>query len=204
MPPSVRPARARPRSEAAPFVLYVEGPRDRDVLRIWCQRHRPDAVPTVRSAVILGGRQPNRALAHLRRLRAGEPGAQGLCILDRDQALDPDPASDEPGMEFFTWTRRHIESYLLVPSALRRLARSPQERFRLERFVRERLPADGDEMAWRRLDAKRLVERDGPLARALGRPVPAGTSARAIRRDELHGDVRALLERIRRSGAAPA
>ena len=204
MPPSSRPARARTESQAGPFILYVEGPRDRDVLRIWCQRHRPEAVPTVRSAVILGGRQPNRALAHLSRLRAAEPGARGLCVLDLDHALDPDPAGDEPSLEFFTWTRRHIESYLLVPHALRRLARNPKERFRLERFVRERLPAEGDEAAWRRLDAKRLVERDGPLARTLGRPLPAGASARAIRLDELHGDVLALLDRIRRSDAAPS
>ena len=70
------------------------------------------------------------------------------------------------------------------------------ERFRLERFLREDLPSAADEAAWRRLDAKRLLERDGPLARALGRPIAAGSIAQTIRMDELHEDVRGLLGRI--------
>jgi hypothetical protein len=199
MPPSNRSARALPRSQEAAFVLYVEGARDRDLLGIWCQRHQPESLQALRSAVILGGRQPNRAVEHFRELRAAQPEARGLCILDRDHASVREPTIDEPGLEVFTWSRRHIESYLLVPGALRRLARSQKERFRLERFVRESLPPEGDEPAWRSLDAKRLLERDGALARALGRPLPAGAIARTIRLDELHADVVELLDRMRRT-----
>jgi hypothetical protein len=197
MPRSTRTARTLARSEGAPFVLYVEGPRDRDLLRIWCQRHQPASVRAVRSAVILGGRQPNRAVAHFRSVRAAEPGARGLCILDRDDPFGPGPAPEEPGLAIFTWGRRHIESYLLVPEALRRVARDQKERFRLERFAREHLPRAADESAWGQLDAKRLLERDGPLARGLGRPIPAAAIARTIRMDELHADVLSLLDHMR-------
>jgi hypothetical protein len=199
MPPSIRPARARSgheptgRASGSPSVLYVEGPRDRDVLRIWCERHRPGSVGLVRSAVILGGRQPNRAVEHFRTLRGARPDALGLCVLDRDDAPGP-PECDEPGLEVFTWGRRHLESYLLVATALRRVGRDPKERFRLERFARESLPPESDEPAWRRLDAKRLLEREGPLHRALGRPLAAGSIARSLRGDELHGHVVALLD----------
>jgi len=206
MPPPIRPARARSAQEpagqtdGAPFTLYVEGPRDRDVLRIWCERHRPASVESVRSAVILGGRQPHRAVEHFRALRSAEPDARGLCVLDRDDAPGPGPESGEPGLDLFTWGRRHLESYLLVAAALRRMGRDQKERFRLERFAREGLPPASDATAWRRLDAKRLLERDGPLHRVLGRALPAGAIARAMRGDELHDDVLALLDRLPRAG----
>jgi hypothetical protein len=206
MPPPIRPARApagasagdgvRPNGQPAPFVLYVEGPRDRDVLRIWCQRHQQQSVESVRTAVILGGRQPHRALEHFHNLRATEPAARGLCVLDRDHGAGPEPDPGDAALEFFTWGRRHIESYVLVPAALRRLARDQKERFRIERFARDHLPREGDDEAWRRLDAKRLIERDGPLARGLGRPLPVAEIARALRSDELHEAVRALLDRL--------
>ena len=200
MPPPIRPARAEagalPGGQASPFVLYVEGPRDRDLLRIWCQRHQPGSVESVRSAVILGGRQPLRALQHFESLRATEPDARGLCVLDRDHGGEPAPPPADPALEFFTWSRRHIESYLLVPRALHRVAHEKKERFRIDRFVREFLPKQSDEEAWRRLDAKRLIERDGPLAREVGRPLPAAAIARALRGDELHEDVAAVLGRL--------
>jgi len=176
----------------------VEGPRDRDLLRIWAQRRAIRPAAAVRSAVILGGRQPLRAIEHFRRVRATAPAARGLCVLDRDHEGRPGVAPDEPGLEFFTWSRRHIESYLLVPDALRRSVRSQQERFRLDRALRDHLPREGDEGAWRAMDAKRLLGREGALARALGRPIPVGRIARTLRWDELHDDVVVLLERIRR------
>lgn len=199
MPRSTRMARSLPQSEGAPFVVYVEGPRDRDLLRIWCERHQPSSAEAVRTAVILGGRQPHRAVAHFREIHEADPAARGLCILDRDDALGPEPPPEEPGLEFFTWSRRHIESYLLVPEALRRVVQNQNERFQLERFLREKLPEGSDEAAWQRLDAKRLLARDGPLVRAVGRPLAASSIARTIRRDELHPDVHALLERIQNS-----
>jgi len=201
MPPPSRSARAQaPRGQDAAFVLYVEGPRDRDILHTWARRSSVDLAHVVGSAVILGGRQPHRAVEHFRGVRAIAPAARGLCVLDRDDASPGSQSEawlDEPGLGFFTWSRRHIESYLLVPEAVRRTVQGQKERFRLERFLREHLPARGDEAAWRSMDAKRLLEREGPLARAVGQPLVGGRIARAMRADELHADVVSLLARIR-------
>ncbi|MCH2186194.1 hypothetical protein MK280_10005, partial [Myxococcota bacterium] len=45
--------------------------------------------------------------------------------------------------------------------------------------------------------AKRLLGIRGPLARDLGRALPAAEIARSMRPDEFHEDVRDLLYRIR-------
>lgn len=181
---------------ASDFVLYVEGARDRDLLRIWAERHFPDLVRFVQPAVILGGRQPNRAAEHFLESRRDEPELRGLCVLDRDHAAPEHAPLDVPGLEFFVWGRRHIESYLLVPEAIRRCAKDPGERFRLERFLRE-LPAADDDRAQAKLDAKRLLGRDGALAREAGRPIPVSRIARGMRRDEVHGDVLDFFARVR-------
>lgn len=203
MPPRSRSARReRPERRPATLSLYVEGARDRDILRIWTLRHEPQLAPLVRSAVILGGRQPHRAAEHFRGVRAAHPDVRGLCVLDRDHAHEGTPEIDEPGLEFFVWARRHIESYLLVPEAILRCVSDRQERFRVERCLRDELPPAGDEAAYRRLDAKRLLGRDGALARARGGPIPASGIARAMRQDELHPDVLALLSCIERAARA--
>ena len=184
-------------SRSRGFVLYVEGPRDRDLLRTWAQRVSPILARGIAECtVILGGRQPARAVSHFRELRARGEVERGLCVLDRDgeggvlRLVD-----EEPGLEFFTWRRRHIESYLLVPDAIRRSARAPAE-LRVLRPLRELLPAPEDEAALADLDAKRLLARHGPLDRLLG-PLPPSRVARAMRADELHADVRDLLDRVR-------
>jgi len=178
------------------FVLYVEGARDRDVLRAWAQRvHPPLARAVASDAVILGGRQPERAAAHFRELRAAAPRARGLCVLDRDGGVDDLGLPEgEPGLEFHVWPRRHIESYLLVPEAIRRSLRLPAHDGRVGRVCRRLLPPPGDEDAFQALDAKRLIAPEGELARALGLPLRAGRIARAMREDDLHADVHALLE----------
>lgn len=177
------------------FVLYVEGPRDRDVLRAWAQRlHPPLGRALAADSVILGGRQPERAVAHFRDLRHNEPQARGLCVLDRDGgAEDLGLPEDVPGLEFHVWARRHIESYLLVPEAIRRSLRRPAQDRRVARACRRLLPAPGDENAFQELDAKRLIAPEGELSRAVGAPLRPGRIARAMREDDLHPDVRALL-----------
>ena len=177
------------------FVLYVEGPRDRDVLRAWSQRLNPIWGRALsRTAVILGGRQPERASVHFRRVRESQPAARALCVLDRDGGADA-PPEEEPGLEFHVWGRRHIESYLLVPDAIRRSLRLPAQDTRLDRAFRGMLPPADDENAFQKLDAKRLLAPEGELARAVGRRVDAGRIARAMRPDELHPEVLSLLER---------
>lgn len=196
--PPATGAAASARSTRAALVVYVEGPRDRDLLQSWARNAAPRLVrPLVEGTVILGGRQPARAATHLRRLRGGEAAPRGICVLDHDGVHAPEPDPDgEPGLEFFTWGRRHIESYLLVPDAIRRGHRVRDRDGRLVRRLREELPTPDDEPALRRIDAKRLLARKGPVSRALGRPVAPGRIARAMRGDEIHADVHALFRRI--------
>jgi len=185
-----------------PAVLYVEGPRDRDVLEGWARGASAALARAVRdNAVILGGRQLGRAAAHFATAAAARPGLRGLCILDRDNIEEATSAAGE--LEVFTWSRRHIESYLLVPGAIQRALRLPEHDGRVQRLLRQHLPTTAPESALRELDAKRLLGASGPLARALGRPLALGRVARAMRPDELHADVAGLLERLREVLLAP-
>jgi hypothetical protein len=182
------------RSERGSFILYVEGPRDRSILRAWAQRLLPaDAPDLLADAVILGGRRPARALEDF---RARAAGSCGLCVLDRDEDVAAQPEAQD-GLEFFTWGRRHIESYLLVPGAIRRALSLPASDHRLEAALERELPADEDDSGWRAFDAKRLLAETGPLARLLGRPLPLARIARATREDELHADVHEMFGRLR-------
>lgn len=185
-PPSGRPAPG--------FVLYVEGPRDRSILRAWAHRLMPQhARALLRCAVILGGRRPARAVEHFRRRGAG---SRALCILDRDVGELPEPGACS-GLHFFTWGRRHIESYLLVPAAIRRALDLSDDDHRVERLLERELPSADDARAWRAFDAKRLLGAKGSLARVLGHPLPLARIARATREPELHDDVHELFGRLR-------
>jgi hypothetical protein len=181
------------------FLLFVEGARDRGILEGWSQRLSPSLTRSLSLAsVILGGRQPARAVERFRTLRSQSAGARALCVLDRDDGSAPSPLdSGLPGLEFFTWSRRHIESYLLVPAAIRRALRLRDADARIDRVLRDHLPEAGDESAYRALDAKRLLGSNGVLPRALGCSIPLGQVARATRAEELHADVHALFVRLR-------
>ena len=186
----------RTMQEREAFVLYVEGPRDRDVLRAWSFRlHPPLGRALARQSLILGGRQPDRAAAHFERLHRENARARGLCVLDRDGADGFAPPLAAPGLEFHVWGRRHIESYLLVPDAIRRSLRLPADDHRVTRACRDLLPPLDDESALRDLDAKRLLAADGELARAIGIPLRPGRIAREMREEELHPEVRGVVER---------
>ncbi len=179
-------------------ILYVEGPGDRGILRAWCYRLLPTQGPALlRNSVILGGRRPERAIDHFARAASEAQGVRGLCVLDRDDE-HAWPAPSIPGLEFFTWGRRHIESYLLVPAAVMRATGSAAtDAPRLERALRDHLPSESNAGALRQLDAKRLLGPNGPLARALGRPLPLAQIARVTREEELHPDVLDLFVRLR-------
>ncbi|MEZ4214960.1 MAG: hypothetical protein R3E88_00650 [Myxococcota bacterium] len=179
-----------------PFVLYVEGPGDSDILRSWARRYARDLDRAIEAAaVILGGRRPARALEHFRRERAARPALRGLCVLDRDDEAHAIP-DEEPGLEFFTWPERHIESYLLVPDAIVRHARCEDGSDEIARMIDELGRGSRFRTRSGGVDAKRLLAPRGPLARELGRAISPAGIARAMRRDELHGDVVALLERV--------
>jgi hypothetical protein len=179
------------------FALYVEGPRDVGLLEAWAQRVSPALAETLSAvAVILGGCQPARAAEHFRTLRERDASARGLVVLDRDAEGAPRPrAVEEPGLEYFTWSRRHIESYLLVPGAIRRSLRLSDDDTRVERFFRESLPSE--EAGLGAIDAKPLFAVQGELQRLLGRPVRPVSVARAMFAGEIHADVRALLALVR-------
>jgi hypothetical protein len=178
-------------------VVYVEGPRDRDILEGWARAESARLGRALNdAAVILGGRQPERAVAHFLEQRERRPGLRGLCVLDRDGGGEPIPP-DLPGLEVYTWSRRHIESYLLVPAAIQRSLRRGDAGARAARLLRLHLPDGDDEGALRDFDAKRLLARQGPLARELGQPLAPGRIARFMRPEELHVDVSTLIERLR-------
>jgi hypothetical protein len=182
---------------AAALTLYVEGPRDRSILRAWAHRLIPQRASRVLgSAVILGGRRPVRALEHFERHLADLPGARALCVLDRDDGAGAPPDPNGFELEFFTWSRRHIESYLIVPAAIRRALGIPEHDHRIERAMDRLLPDADDEDTWRDLDAKRLLGPQGALTRALGLALPLSRIARATRENELHEDVLALFARV--------
>ena len=191
------------RGANVPFYLYVEGPGDCAILRSWAGHlSRPLARAIDESAVIHGGRQPARARDHFQRVRALSPEASGLCILDRDdRGADAPGEAPEPGLEFFTWPRRHIESYLLVPEAIARQTRSAIDAQHVARLLAGAAPVARRPLrrrVARRPDhAKHLLSARGPVARALGYPISSAGVARAMRADELHADVLDLLERVR-------
>ncbi len=182
------------------FILYVEGPRDRELLAIWAQRICPRLSRSLAgAAVILGGRRPARAVEHFRQQGGSAAGHRGLVVLDRDEHGDDDGSvSDEPALDLFMWTRRHIESYLLVPTALSRFLGRRAEGAPVEQLLAELLPEEDDERVHRALNAKRILGSKGPIARALGTAPSPSEIARVMRRDELHADVVSVCEHIRR------
>ena len=185
------------------FILYVEGPRDREILAGWARHVAPVFGGTLeRSTVILGGRQPARAVDDFQRRGGAEAGLSGLVVLDRDdhQNLAPSEHLLAPGLELFVWSLRHIESYLLVPAAIRRVApHAPDDRTVAKWIDDHAAEAAGARAAGRRRaepHAKRMLGAGGALCESLGVELRAGEIARAMRRDELHVDVHDLFARI--------
>jgi hypothetical protein len=196
MDPAVESSRRAPRR----LILYVEGPQDRAILRAWAYRLLPSMGRRLFSAsVILGGRRPKRAVDHFRSAGGLDAGLIGVCVLDRDHGNQPPIAdSGAPGLELFTWGRRHIESYLLVPAAIQRtLRRIPADDRRIRRAIEAALPGSVDETAYGQIDAKRLLGPKGELPRVVGQPISVQRVARATREDELHPDVHRLFDRLR-------
>lgn len=197
--PQIRPgsSSAQVRNSQDSFFVYVEGPRDGEILRAWARSISPRLVRRLEGRiVILGGRRPARAVEHIR----AESSAvrKGLVVLDRDHHSHAEPpVLGEPNLEVFTWGRRHIESYVLVASAIRRFLGSESDTSRITRLIQDHLPAAGDEEACRRVDAKRLLSRRGPFAREAGSEISPAAIARCMRAEELHPDVVDLYERIR-------
>ena len=182
------------------LIVYVEGPQDRAILKAWAYRLLPALGSRLFGAsVILGGRRPKRAVDHFCSAGGLDAGLVGICVLDRDHENESPPAdSGVPGLELFTWGRRHIESYLLIPAAIQRsLPMIPDGDRRICRSIEAALPGSSDEAAYSRIDAKRLLGPNGALPRVVGQPISVQRVARATRVEELHPDVHRLFDRLR-------
>lgn len=186
------------------FSIYLEGPRDRDILRSWASCVSRDLGRAVdRNTVLLGGRRPVRAIDCHRRLRQEKDDVRGLCVLDRDGLPEAaETRKSEPGLDFFTWPRRQIESYLLVPEALLRCLSQPDVTGALESLIRGLVPHPQDEKSFREVDAKRLLSERGLLRSGMEPGVSSclepSRIARRMRETELHDDVRAVLIRLQK------
>ena len=101
-------------------------------------------------------------------------------------------------LEFFTWPRRHIESYLLVRSAISRCLGVSREDWLVSRLLDEHIPAPHNEAALGEVDAKRLLASNGPIAQGTGQELRPSQIAKKMREGELHDDVLQLLGLLRR------
>ncbi|MEE3327172.1 MAG: hypothetical protein VX252_07560 [Myxococcota bacterium] len=180
------------------FFLYVEGPLDAEILRSWARCMSPRLARDLEQRlVILGGRRPARAVEHIRAENGAGRRGRGLVVLDRDHHVESSPPTlSESSLEVFTWGRRHIESYVLVPSAIARILGPQVDAARFSRLMANHLPFLEDEEACRQVDAKRLLGRNGPLARESGIVISPAVIARTMRAEEFHEDVRDLYHRI--------
>ena len=111
--------------QRTPFVLYLEGTSDADLLRLWARALGRNGDLFERLPIhYLGSRNPKHAREHFLGLKSFRSDLAGLCILDPDR--DPERVAEqiehlpEAGLRFHVWQRRHIESYLLVPQAIGR------------------------------------------------------------------------------------
>lgn len=196
------------------FALYVEGPRDRDVLRLFAQKLSPELARAMDPCVrILGGRQPGRAEEMFGQLveSSGETNGalpRGLCILDRDDPqrqndrfenadLGSDDALGTSKLEFVVWKRRQIESYLLVPHVLSRCVSKHRDDPQFAHILKSAVPDFGNEQAFTELDAKRVLGARGPIASYLGRPLRAQEIIRNMTPLDIHADVKEVLARVR-------
>jgi hypothetical protein len=231
-------------SDRGSFVLYVEGPRDREILECWARRIDPRLERCIeRNTVILGGRRPARAITDFQKRGGIDAGYSGLIVLDGDDLPQSDlPDSDrsgiengapgvnsasvrtDAGLEIFVWSLRHIESYLLVPAAIRRMLGLRADDRTVERFIEmhsvtatqyvhsdlAQTPLNleeanvsanhSDSDVTRRsrgsLHAKRVLGAGGSLSKALGSELRAGDIARAMRLEDLHRDVHTLFTKM--------
>jgi predicted ATPase len=114
-------------SEQSGAVLYVEGETDFNLLKAWARvLDHPskawfEATPFWHNNQ---GRNPKEAKSHFFAVRAVEPRAKGLLLLDGDNRDLPDREVLTEGLEVARWDRYEAESYLVHPEALARFVES--------------------------------------------------------------------------------
>ncbi|MDI6793930.1 MAG: AAA family ATPase [bacterium] len=115
-------------AEQGNALLYVESESDYKILREWARILDHPArdfldFPYIHS---LSGRKPAEARAHLFALRAVRPDVCAVLLLDGDNRNLPDREVGGEGLSVLRWRRYEIESYLVVPSTLKRFVQQSE------------------------------------------------------------------------------
>ena len=170
-------------------MLFVEGARDREILRIWARTISPLLSRKLEQiTTILGGRQPKRATKQFESIRNNNPKLKGLIVLDRDSEKKAGLLTTAvTNLSLFTWHRRHIESYLLNLAAIRKgLGRRWNSR--IENFLYEQVPFD-DESSLRNFDAKHLFSQEGIFGKNSDFSLSTRQVSKAMLRTHFHQDI---------------
>jgi len=208
-----------------PFVLYVEGTSDIEILRLLAAGLGKDETFFDRLPIhVLGGRDPKEAREHFLGVKGFLADTRAICVLDpdlnRESLLDSIEHNREESLEFKIWNRRHLESYLLVPEAIARAIHPDTDmplfrdavaaRFRefLAESPRGYVFPDSipDYRAFHldwmgTFDAKRQVFSPSPgdasfLVKESHPEITPQHVAQAMREDEIHDDIRQLIDSI--------
>jgi predicted ATPase len=200
-------------ADTATGYLYVEGDTDFRLLRAWARvgQHRvgPWFEPGNDGPAWqeMKGRNPREARAHFFALKAVRPAMRGVILLDSDNRQLPERELRGDGLSVSIWPRYEAESYLLVPSALRRFVEAQTSAIHAEagmQFLREQLPPAffdapqaNSEFLISVAASKTLIP---GFFRAAGMPEFRKADyflvAEQMTADELHADVSATLDAI--------
>jgi hypothetical protein len=200
-------------AEQGRAVLYCEGQSDFDILRAWAEvlDHPARAFFAEPFFHSNGGRSPREAKAHLFALRAIHPNMRGLLLVDGDNREIEDREIATDGLAIVRWRRYEIENYLLVPAAIQRLLTPEEEALfapltadRAIEYLRTQLPgsffddplSDATQAAVEVPASKKLLPQ---MFQAAGRPMEKSDFfmlAEKMRPDEIHPDVRTVLDKI--------
>jgi len=111
------------RTEASPFILYVEGEDDERILSAWANTLNLNGVYQKFYPYFLQGstkeEMKRRSDEHYNALKQIVPEVKRAVLLDYDnEYVAINPPSDQPHLN--EWKRKNIDNYLLVPQAWKR------------------------------------------------------------------------------------
>jgi hypothetical protein len=192
-------------------ILYCEGESDFKILQAWAGVLDHPAKRFFDAPFFHAneGRNPREAREHLFALRAILPGAQGLLLLDGDNRGLPEHEVEGDGLTIHRWRRYEIENYLLVPEALRRFIANEGDLFSSAQaeeamnYLRQQLPPqtflrpleDNATVTTVRASKDILPQAFSAAGRMLEKE-DYFLVAEKMRREEIHPEVRAVLDSI--------
>lgn len=206
-----------------PFILYVEGTSDIEMLRLFARALGKDETLFDEAAIhVLCGRNPKEVREHFMGVKTFRADSQALCVLDpdldRESLIDSIEHNREEQLDFHVWSRRHLESYLLVPEAIERAVYPDMPLFentianRFRTFLAQppRAYVFPDNVTDYRdfhldwmitFDAKRQIfspsEKDGSFLLSEGHSeITPQHVAQVMHEDEVHNDVKNLIDLV--------